>query len=755
VSNDSDPGDLVTYRIEYSQDDFVTYTSSTGISTNAFTMPPLEENATYWWRVWAVDGSTETARQCAAPFHFHVNAEQQEPLAFNLLAPAYNEILGSTETATYATFSWQGTVDPDPGETVTYRLIWSKDQDFSNSTIVTGLTTLTTTYGGFEENGIYFWKVIAVGSDGRERQSSQVFQFYEDTVKQLPGSFELLEPGYNVTISTTVIPLFSWSKAIDPDPIDDVRYIFDISLSPDFPEDLRTQAVDRGSDRYYRPLIGLSDQTTYYWRVRASGYQGNPEPVQVDPKGTYTFSSTTGTFVISMTNNPPGSFGLLSPADNGDITTKKPVFTWSKAIDSDVGASVSYAIIISSMSDFAVILESATGLSGTRYELHNQLLENRRYYWKVRAADNKNTDTDCTSVFSFYIPVMNVARAPAGFQGTLAADKMSFAIRWSPVLKNSDNSTVDDLAGYRIYRGLSPQKMVLFAAVGPEVTSWTDTDTQGGAFYYRVLAADTSDIESPLEDSPLLSSLAADTLHMMSEDLSLSIEIPPAIVQLLLADHNTYREDLSIKFEHSATLENDTTLLSYHIKVLKADGAEVGRISFDQPLVLTFNYGAGTTAGAKLAAAKAAPRDYGNLNVFWHNGIEYLRLGGTCNSSERSIALKMTKPGEYQLRRVSRPSTFRVSSIDPPKVFTPGIAPYEKISFYVDNPDGDKVVGSVFNLRGEFAAELRANGDATSPNVILEWDGQTSDSGPAPKGVYIYQIEGSGKILNGTIMVAR
>jgi hypothetical protein len=745
VSNDVDY-DTVTYRVDYSRDNFSTYTSATGILTNYYTTPSLVENATYWWRVWAGDGTASTP--CNATFYFKVNVEPSPPEAFILISPTDNYISSMTTTMT---FSWHSTTDPDPDESVTYDLSWSESQEFLSSTTISGLTATTTTHAGFSENGIYYWRITAVGTDGLRRQSTQTLRFYVDTRKELPGAFDLLEPGYNVTISTTLTPLFSWGRAVDPDPADDVRYIIDMSPSHDF-TGLGTVAVDRGADRYYVPLIGLTDQTTYYWRVRAAGYQGNPIPYPVDPGFVY---SSTGVFVISMVNNPPEGFALSSPANTVNISTKKPTFKWGSAYDRDVGASVTYSIFIASAADFSVILESATGLAATSYDIRNGLLENRRYYWKVKAADNKSAVTDCSAVFSFNIPILNTPRAPAGLKGALAADKMSFNIQWSPVLTNSDNSAIDDLAGYMVYRGLSYKKMALFAFVAGTASSWTDNDTQGGAFYYRLRAIDTSGIESSLEDSPLLNSLSADTLSMMSEDSSLSIDIPPAVARLLLAENNAYHCDLAIQFERDLPAENDTTLLSYRIKVTKSDGSSIGKISFDQPLFLKFNYEAGTPAAARLAAAKVAPQDQGNLNVFWNNGIEYLRLGGASNTSERNVTLKAIKPGEYQLRRVSRPTAFRVSTIDPPKLFTPGVAPYEKITFYVDNPDGDKVVGRVFDLRSELTAELRPNGDATSSNVILEWDGQTSDSGPAPKGVYIYQIEGSGKTINGTIMIAR
>ncbi|MHB9155473.1 MAG: hypothetical protein ACYC5N_07250, partial [Endomicrobiales bacterium] len=465
TSLDPDPGTTVTYQVDYSPyADFSSFTSSAGLSAAAFTPPALAENAMYYWRVWAYDGITNTL--CNDTWYFLVNAVVETPAAFSLLGPADIVILSTTTV----TFTWQGTYDPDPGETVTYELSWSNLPNFASSTTVTGLSAPTTTFTTFTENSVVYWHVAAIGSDGQRRVSSNSWQLYIDVAKELPGDFELVEPGYNVVISTTVTPLFSWSRSTDPDPADDVRYIIDISPNPDF-TGLGTVAVDRGPDRYYIPLIGLTDQTTYYWRVRASGYQGNPIPVQVDPGFT---CSSTGTFVISMVNNPPQSFALGAPANGAAITTKRPVFAWSSSADADVGSVVHYTLIVSTAPDFSSTVLSVPDIYASEYQPVAPLLENRTYYWKVVAADNKSAQTLCVSTFSFSLPVLNAARAPAGLKGTLSQDKLRFTINWGAVTKNSDNTEIDDLAGYNVYRGLSTQKMSLYAVVPPGSAQWTD-----------------------------------------------------------------------------------------------------------------------------------------------------------------------------------------------------------------------------------------------------------------------------------------
>lgn len=746
-TSDPDPDDSITYRVDYSRiADFSSYDTAANITTTHYTLPPLVENATYWWRVWASDGGLLT--RSASIRTLRINAVPEAPAAFDLALP----VAGHVSSNALVTCSWQPTIDPDPADTVSYSLTWSKLQDFSSSFTVTGLSLPTTTLMSLEDNSKYFWFATAIGSDGQSRNSTQTGNFFVDLGHELPATFALLSPTSTI-VTNTLTPSFVWAEAIDPDPEDEVRYVIDISPSPDF-SGLGTMASSTGRDRYFIPLVNLIDQSTYYWRVRATGYQyqSNGIPLQVDSG--FTTSSSIGVFVLSMTNSPPLSFALASPAAGSEVKSKQPAFAWRESVDPDFGSSVSYSITLSTTADLSTIYEFATGIAALNYTPARKLLENRTYYWKVKATDNKQAETMSEQVFTFVVPVLNTPQAPAGISGALSADKQRFTLSWSAIAKNDDSTDIDDLAGYRIYRGLSPQKMSLRSIAPTNQLSWVDENTDGGNIYYRVTAFDTSGVENVIEESPVISSLS-DGISLVSADSSLNIDVPAVVSQFLHAQNNTYNKDLRLKFDRVSANENDQVITSYRLRVLTPEGVAVDRVAFSQPLTLTFNYAATTGIGKRLAAKNITAAELGDFNIFWHNGVEYQRLGGANNSAGRSVALKVVKPGEYQLRRVSRARSFGVASIYPPKLFTPGIAPFEKITFNIDNPTGDKVTGKIYDLKGEFVADCAVVGDATSMNVILEWEGVTTDNQKAHKGVYIYQIENAVKVVNGTIMVAR
>jgi hypothetical protein len=645
---------------------------------------------------------------------------------------------------------------------VLYDLSWSQFANFSSSITITGLNQTTTSYSNFTDHSVYYWRVTArCTTNGLSTPSSQTTKFYVDTLQVLPSTFSLVQPGYGVTISTTLTPFFTWVPTTVPNPEDEVRYTFWISPRPDFSGGSAngTNAVDRGTDQFYQPLSNLTDQTTYYWRVQAVGNISNPwnsPPVPVDT-GTY---SAISYFVISMVSHPPESFSLTAPANGSPATTTKPLFKWGQAVVTDVGASVTYALLVSTSADFSSVSLNVTGLTNTQYQVPSPMTENKTYYWKVTSYSSRiTTPTVCTANFSFQIPILTVPQTPMGLQGTQSADKLQYTISWTPVTINSNGNSIDDLAGYNIYRG-SQQLMTLFATVPSGTRQWTDTANMGVEYFYRVTAVNTSGIENPLEESPLLDSQSEGALTYMSGDKSLVVSVPAQVAKYMLAQNNPYAKDLRVKFTHNPLAETDIILSSYNIDVLTAAGTGIEKFTFEQPLTASFGYGSSTYSGKRLATArKTVPASsLGELNIYWNNSIEYMRMGGTPDTSTEQVAIKVLKTGEYQMRRVSRASVFSVASILPPKVFTPNIPPWENIIFWVDNPQGDKVTGKVFNLRGEHIADLAVYGDAkdaTATSVALSWDGKNSNGVYVTKGVYIYQLEGSGKVLNGTIMVAR
>ncbi len=171
-STDPDPGDSVTYTLWYSTDPtFTTKTEVGGLIPSTYTIPSaLTAGQFYYWRVRADDtrgGSTWAIEQ---NWNFYTN---RQPNAFNLLTPASGASISSMPMA----FDWEDTLDPDPGDTVTYHIMVDNDPAFGSPEMnVSGLGVSTYT-GTLASAGTYYWKVEAVDNHSYGRWSNQTWSF--------------------------------------------------------------------------------------------------------------------------------------------------------------------------------------------------------------------------------------------------------------------------------------------------------------------------------------------------------------------------------------------------------------------------------------------------------------------------------------------------------------------------------------------------------------------------------------------------
>ena len=164
-------GDLVTYNLQLFQGqtlaaDFKGIAGGEGI-TAVVPTSDLVENARYLWSVQATDGEGLSA--WSPPQGFYVNALAEAPTAPELLSPLAGEALAGS-----GMLSWQAATDPDPFDSLRYRLELAAEGGFSKliAQVTTSATSqLLTTLPGYAElvdGGSYFWRVVAIDSQGFE-----------------------------------------------------------------------------------------------------------------------------------------------------------------------------------------------------------------------------------------------------------------------------------------------------------------------------------------------------------------------------------------------------------------------------------------------------------------------------------------------------------------------------------------------------------------------------------------------------------
>ena len=98
--------------------------------------------------------------------------------------------------------------------------------------------------------------------------------------------------------------------------------------------------------------------------------------------------------------------------------------------------------------------------------------------------------------------------------------------------------------------------------------------------------------------------------------------------------------------------------------------------------------------------------------------------------------------------------------LEPSKIFAPHDTTWNKMLFKVNNPSVKKLSGKIYDLTGAVVSDIKIDTDgsitgASYPLDGMYWDGQDSGGNYVRGGVYIYQIEMDGKVVNGTIVVAK
>jgi len=244
----------------------------------------------------------------------------------------------------------------------------------------------------------------------------QPFATVSGGANQFPDPFVLLAPVDKSKVKS-LTPSFSWQKAVDVDSPQSLVYVLQLSLSQTFSTTLLEFAGISGE--VFRIPYPLADGTTYYWRVKA-----------VDGQGGDTWSKEIWAFTVDLaaSNQSPLTPVIVAPIA-GELTANGYLI-WSQSKDPDLGDVVSYTVEINNKAEFSNPLISQSGILGDQpimgYAAALQVLssgsanavclkissltesdklqDDKIYYWRVKAVDNNNAEsnfTDAVSQFFF------------------------------------------------------------------------------------------------------------------------------------------------------------------------------------------------------------------------------------------------------------------------------------------------------------------------------------------------------------------
>ncbi|MFN0117994.1 MAG: gliding motility-associated C-terminal domain-containing protein [Elusimicrobiota bacterium] len=395
----------------------------------------------------------------------------------------------------------------------------------------------------------------------------------------------------------------------------------------------------------------------------------------------------------------------------------------------------------------------------------NNVNPETNYYYRVIAINGDGIPSVSSPIINTTTPSNTDFLAPdrpLGLKGTLDVTGQAFTLIWENVTKNSDGTPIDDLVGYNIYRKTAITGAATKINPTPlTVTAFAD-EVNNRTYYYTLRAVDINGNESV--DSLIADSSASANVIFNSSDGMSQVLMPSSVNDLLRSAYNKYQVALTLGLQEEPVPSQTEIIRTIRLKLLRADtNQEISDLYFSKPqTVVSVGYallngqivrGNPNIEGTNPTASAGVTPD--QLALYWHNGVTWVKVGGTLDTLSQSFKTKTSFLGTYQLRIAARATSLNLDEANVyPKVFTPnGDGLNDRVYLVLENPNDSSIKGEILDLAGRHIANLTPQGIGVG--TTLTWDGKDDSGAKVPSGAYIYKIEGEGKTFTGTMAVAR
>ena len=275
VMNSTDPeSDAVSYGFEVFSDSLLTQrvavvadvAAGAGGTTSWTVTPALNNSTLYYWRASATD--VHGAKTVSATGSFLVDTTAPAPEAPVLVSPA----AGSVSTTNSVDLTAANSVRPT-GMALSYYFELDRAPSFNSTdiirsgTVVEGGTNTVFSATGLVENAHYYWRVKS--SDGLVDSPWTYGDFIVDAANDAPGVPAAINPANDGWVTSTA-PLFTLAPSTDPEG-DAIGYRIEVYSDAT----LTAKVIDRLTNNLtWLTDVQLTDNTRYYWRVRAEDLRG-------------------------------------------------------------------------------------------------------------------------------------------------------------------------------------------------------------------------------------------------------------------------------------------------------------------------------------------------------------------------------------------------------------------------------------------------------------------------------------------------
>ncbi len=401
--------DAVSYTLQVSTDSlFSSFVyNQNGLTTTSQQLTGLSYLTTYYWRVSATNNNATSGWSTPLWSFTTTGSAPSEP---SLSLPANN----TTNISTSPLLAW----NTSSGAT-SYTLQVSNSSSFSSFVYnQNGLTTTNQIVTGLSYSTAYFWRVSATNSYGTSGWSTPIWSF--TTIGPPPNTPTLLSPANNA-IDISISPMLVWNTSAGA-----TNYTLQVSINSSFSSLIHNQT---GLANTTMQLTGLSNLTTYYWRVSAANNNST--------------SNWSTTWSFTTTGTAPYAPPLFSPVNNAIDIETPPLLVWNPS----TGAT-SYALQVSTNSSFSNLVYNQNGLTSTSQQIIG-LNISTAYFWRVSATNSYGTSgwssswtftTRCMGTVSYLGKSYNVVKV--GRQCWLR-ENMDVGTRINKNLNQTNNGVIE------------------------------------------------------------------------------------------------------------------------------------------------------------------------------------------------------------------------------------------------------------------------------------------------------------------------
>ncbi len=382
---------------------------------------------------------------------------------------------------------------------------------------------------------------------------------------------------------------------------------------------------------------------------------------------------------------------------------------------------------------------SALSPGSVDQRIYGGLQSGKTYYVAIRVRDSSNMYGRLSANSSFAInPVKPLAPIVTG-----VSSNGDFTISWLPVTSDvsGDPATV---ANYEIFSSTALSGTVSSPIVLSSSTLSYTVSVLPSQWYF----VKTLDGNGVLSDASIWLSNSEQLTRTVADDQRAVVDMAPYAQQALTS------AGLTPALEDQPAYESGSTVVAYKFFLRDAANKEAAARTLDNDATLTLplsKTGAFTVSGFTPSVAYSA-YDYA---VYYYNGVEDVKLGGTVDPSNGTISVVTRQTGLFKVKQVLRAQGFQITQTVPRKIFTPnGDGVNDVFNILYENPEGlDITDAKVYDLSGAQIASLKPG--TYNTEASLSWDGVRSNGEKAAAGIYIYQFKAGGKYYNGTVVLAR